>query len=53
MMREVVVLKHYQGWTLKQIADRLKRSIPSIASLLRRGLEQLRIRLQPEDSSHD
>ena len=45
-MREVVVLKHCQGWTLQQIADRIGRSVPAVASLLRRGLEELRNRLQ-------
>jgi RNA polymerase sigma-70 factor (ECF subfamily) len=44
-MREVVVLKHCQGWTLRRIADRTGRSVPAVASLLRRGLEQLRTRL--------
>lgn len=47
LMREVVVLKHCQGWTLQQIADRIERSVPAVASLLRRGLEELRRRLQP------
>jgi RNA polymerase sigma-70 factor (ECF subfamily) len=46
-MREVVVLKHCQGWTLQRIADRTGRSVPSVASLLRRGLEELRNRLKP------
>lgn len=45
-MREAVVLKHCQGWTLKQIAERLGKSTPSVASCLRRGLEQLRRLLQ-------
>jgi RNA polymerase sigma-70 factor, ECF subfamily len=45
-MREVVVLKHCQGLTLQQIADRIGRSVPAIASLLRRGLEELRSRLE-------
>jgi RNA polymerase sigma-70 factor, ECF subfamily len=45
-IREVVVLKHCQGWTLPQIAERIGRSVPSVASLLRRGLEELRIRLK-------
>ena len=45
-MREVVVLKHCQGWTLPQIGERLGRSVPSVASLLRRGLEELRNRLR-------
>jgi RNA polymerase sigma-70 factor (ECF subfamily) len=46
LMREVVVLKHCQGWTLPQIGERLGRSVPSVASLLRRGLEELRNRLR-------
>jgi RNA polymerase sigma-70 factor, ECF subfamily len=41
-MREVVVLKHCQGWTLQQIAERIDRTVPAVASLLRRGLEELR-----------
>ena len=27
LMREVVVLKHCQGWTLPQIAERIGRSV--------------------------
>jgi DNA-directed RNA polymerase specialized sigma24 family protein len=46
LMREVVVLKHCQGWTLPQIAERIGRSVPSVAALLRRGLEELRKRLK-------
>lgn len=44
-LREVVILKHCQGWTLQQIADRIGRSVPAVASLLRRGLEELRGRM--------
>ena len=44
-MREVVVLKQCQGLTLAEIADRTCRTVPSVASLLRRGLEDLRSRL--------
>jgi RNA polymerase sigma-70 factor (ECF subfamily) len=47
--REAVVLKHLRGWTLQRIAEHLQRSIPSVASLLRRGLEELRRRLTPEE----
>ena len=43
--REVVVLKHLRGWTLRQIAEHLGRTVPAVASLLRRGLEDLRRRL--------
>jgi RNA polymerase sigma-70 factor (ECF subfamily) len=45
-MREVVVLKHCQGWTLQQIADHIGRSVPAVASLLRRGLAELRRELE-------
>jgi RNA polymerase sigma-70 factor (ECF subfamily) len=48
-MREVVVLKHCQGWTLQQIADRIGRSVPAVASLLRRGLEDLRNRMKTKE----
>jgi RNA polymerase sigma-70 factor, ECF subfamily len=45
LMREAVVLKHCQGWTMQQIADRMNKTVPAVASLLRRGLEQLRAQL--------
>jgi len=45
--REVVVLKHLRGWTLRQIAEHLGRTVPAVASFLRRGLEDLRHRLAP------
>ena len=48
-MREVVVLKHLRGWTLQRIAEHLGRTIPAVASFLRRGLEELRRRLAPEE----
>jgi RNA polymerase sigma-70 factor (ECF subfamily) len=44
--REVVILKHCRGLTLQQIADHLGRSVPAVASLLRRGLEELRHQLR-------
>ncbi len=47
--REVVILKHCRGQTLQQIADHLGRTVPSVASLLRRGLEALRHRLAPPE----
>ena len=47
--REVVVLKHLRGWTLQRIAEHLGRTIPAVASLLRRGLEDLRRRLAPKE----
>jgi RNA polymerase sigma-70 factor (ECF subfamily) len=49
LMREVVVLKHCQGLTLPQIAARTGKTVPAVASLLRRGLEALRIALKTEE----
>jgi RNA polymerase sigma-70 factor (ECF subfamily) len=41
-MREVLLLKHCQGWSVAEIGDHLGRSRASVASLLRRGLKHLR-----------
>jgi RNA polymerase sigma-70 factor (ECF subfamily) len=40
--REAVVLKHCRNWTLAEIADQLGRTPSAVASLLHRGLKQLR-----------
>ena len=48
--REVLLLKHCQGLTLLEIADRLDRSPAAIAGLLRRGLEQIRRLLDAGDA---
>ena len=48
-MREVVILKHCRGQTLQQIADHLGKTVPAVASLLRRGLEALRHRLSTSE----
>ena len=48
-LREVVILKHFRGQTLQQIADHLGKSVPAVASFLRRGLKELRHRLQPSE----
>ena len=48
-LRQVVILKHCRGQTLQQIADHLGKSVPSVASLLRRGLKELRHRLLPAE----
>jgi RNA polymerase sigma-70 factor (ECF subfamily) len=49
VQREVVVLKHLRGWTLQRIANHIDRTVPAVASLLRRGLEDLRRRLTPKE----
>ncbi len=40
--REAVVLKHCRDWTLAEIAEHLGRTPSAVASLLHRGLKQLR-----------
>lgn len=47
--REAVVLKHCRGWTLAEIADHLGRTPAAVASLLHRGLKQLRELLHEGD----
>jgi RNA polymerase sigma-70 factor (ECF subfamily) len=45
--REALVLQHWHGWTLAQIAEHLGRSQAAVAGLLKRGLKQLRRHLHP------
>jgi RNA polymerase sigma-70 factor (ECF subfamily) len=47
--REVLVLRHCHGWSVEAIGQHLGRSRASVASLLRRGLKQLREFLQEKD----
>jgi RNA polymerase sigma-70 factor (ECF subfamily) len=42
IQREVLLLRHCQGWSLTQISEHLGRTRAAVASLLRRGLKQLR-----------
>jgi RNA polymerase sigma-70 factor (ECF subfamily) len=44
--REALLLRHYEGLGLAEIAERLGRSRPAVASLLRRGLQHLRKSMQ-------
>src|SRR5262249_46293024 len=46
VMREALLLRHCQGWSLAQISEQLGRSRAAVASLLRRGLRQMRDHLQ-------
>jgi RNA polymerase sigma-70 factor (ECF subfamily) len=43
--REALLLRHCQGWSLEEIGRHLGRSRAAVASLLRRGLKQLRQQL--------
>jgi RNA polymerase sigma-70 factor (ECF subfamily) len=47
--REVLLLRHCQGWSLADISRHLGRTRAAVASLLRRGLQQLRGQLQGEE----
>jgi RNA polymerase sigma-70 factor (ECF subfamily) len=49
LQREVLLLRHCQGWSLAEISAHLGRSRAAVASLLRRGLKELRQRLPPRD----
>lgn len=40
--REAVLLKHCQGWTLAQIGKQMGRTPTAVASMLQRGIKQLR-----------
>jgi RNA polymerase sigma-70 factor (ECF subfamily) len=47
--REALVLQHWHGWSLAQIAGHMNRSHAAVAGLIKRGLRQLRDRLpKPE-----
>jgi RNA polymerase sigma-70 factor (ECF subfamily) len=47
--REALLLRHCQGLSVAEIGDRLGRSRAAVASLLRRGLQQLREVLHERD----
>jgi RNA polymerase sigma-70 factor (ECF subfamily) len=47
IQREVLLLRHCQGWSLAEIGAHLGRTRAAVASLLRRGLQQLRGHLKP------
>jgi RNA polymerase sigma-70 factor (ECF subfamily) len=50
LQREVLLLRHCQGWSLGAISEHLGKTRPAVASLLRRGLKELRERLQTPDT---
>jgi RNA polymerase sigma-70 factor (ECF subfamily) len=47
--REALLLKHCQGWSLAEIGRHLERSPTAVASLLQRGLRQLRGHLRTQE----
>jgi RNA polymerase sigma-70 factor (ECF subfamily) len=44
--REALVLQHWHGWTVAEIAAHLGRTRTAVAGLIKRGLQQLRRQLQ-------
>jgi RNA polymerase sigma-70 factor, ECF subfamily len=46
LQREVVMLRHWHGWSLQEISRHVGRSAAAVAGLLHRGLKELRHRLQ-------
>ena len=49
--RSAVILKHFQDWSLSQIAKHLDRSTLAVAGLLKRGLKKLRQLMDTDASS--
>lgn len=49
--REAIVLQHWHGWSLAQIAAHLDRTPAAVAGLLHRGLKQLRKSLDSDPSA--
>lgn len=47
--REALLLKHCQSWSLAEIAEHMDRTPAAIASLLQRGLKQLRQSLRDRE----
>ncbi len=47
--RDALVLQHWHGWSLAQIADHMGRTTAAVAGLLHRGLDQLRRHLQESE----
>jgi RNA polymerase sigma-70 factor, ECF subfamily len=49
LQREALLLRHCQGWSVAEIGQHLGRTRAAVASLLRRGLQQLREALHERD----
>jgi RNA polymerase sigma-70 factor (ECF subfamily) len=47
--REALVLQHWHGWSMDEIAAHLGRTRVAVASLIKRGLTKLRERLPPPE----
>jgi RNA polymerase sigma-70 factor (ECF subfamily) len=43
---EALVLQHWHGWSLAQIAEHMGKTRAAVAGLIKRGLQRLRVELQ-------
>lgn len=48
--REALVLQHWHGWKVAEIAEHLGRTRTAVAGLLKRGLARLREELEPQSA---
>jgi len=44
--REALVLQHWKGWSLAEIAEHMGRTRAAVAGLIKRGLSQLRVEMR-------
>jgi RNA polymerase sigma-70 factor (ECF subfamily) len=49
LQREALVLQHWHGWSMDEIAKHLGRTRAAVAGLIKRGLQQLREKLPPRE----
>lgn len=49
--RQALILQHWQGWSVAEIAEHMERTPAAVAGLLKRGLQQLRALLHEEMES--
>jgi RNA polymerase sigma-70 factor (ECF subfamily) len=47
--REALILQHWHGWSMDEIATHLGRTRTAVAGLIKRGLQQLREQLPPRE----
>jgi RNA polymerase sigma-70 factor, ECF subfamily len=51
--REALVLQHWHGWSIDQIAEQMGRSRAAVAGLLKRGLKGLREEMKRDTDARD
>lgn len=49
--RDAIILKYLSGLSVSEVAERMGRTIPAVAGLLRRGLNQLRLILNLDEDN--